>query len=61
MRNALLVGINRSNLLIAGTAAEAAANVLFDYSLIFGHFGMPRLGFNGAAYASVIAEFTACL
>jgi putative MATE family efflux protein len=58
MRNALLVGINRSNLLIAGTAAEAAANVLFDYSLIFGHFGMPRLHFNGAAYASVIAEFT---
>jgi putative MATE family efflux protein len=58
MRNALLVGINRSNLLIAGTAAEAAANVFFDYSFIFGHFGLPRLGFNGAAYASVIAEFT---
>jgi multidrug resistance protein, MATE family len=58
MRNALLVGINRSNLLIAGTAAEALANVYFDYTLIFGHFGMPRLGFNGAAYASVIAEFT---
>lgn len=58
MRNALLVGINRSHLLLAGTAAEAASNVFFDYTLIFGHFGMPRLGFNGAAYASVIAEFT---
>jgi Na+-driven multidrug efflux pump len=58
MRNALLVGINRSNLLVAGTAAEAIANVFFDYSLIFGHFGMPRLHFNGAAYASVVAEFT---
>ncbi len=58
MRNALLVGINRSSLLVAGTAAEAVANVFFDYTLIFGHFGMPRLGFNGAAYASVIAEFT---
>jgi putative MATE family efflux protein len=57
MRNALLVGINRSSLLIAGTAAEAIANVYFDYTLIFGHFGMPRMGFNGAAYASVIAEF----
>lgn len=51
-------GINRSSLLIAGTAAEAVANVYFDYTLIFGHFGMPRLGFNGAAYASVISEFT---
>ncbi len=57
MRNALLVGINRSSLLVAGTAAEAVANVYFDYTLIFGHFGMPRLGFNGAAYASVLAEF----
>ena len=27
-----------------------------DYCLIFGHFGLPALGFNGAAYASVIAE-----
>lgn len=58
MRNALLVGINHSNLLIGGTAAEAVANVFFDYALIFGHFGLPKLGFNGAAYASVIAEFT---
>lgn len=41
MRNALLVGINRSSLLILGTAAEAAANVFFDYTLIFGAFGMP--------------------
>jgi multidrug resistance protein, MATE family len=53
----LLVGINRSQLLVTGTAAEAAANVFFDYTLIFGHFGFPKIGFNGAAYASVIAEF----
>ena len=58
MRNALLVGINRSKLLIIGTAAEAAANALFDYGLIFGKLGMPQLGFNGAAVASIIAEFT---
>lgn len=57
MRNALLVGINRSRLLVVGTLAEALANVVFDYTLIFGHFGFPKLGFNGAAVASVIAEF----
>lgn len=57
MRNALLVGTNQSKYLIAGTAAEAISNVFFDYSLIFGHFGFPRLGFNGAAIASIIAEF----
>ena len=58
MRNALLVGINRSKLLIIGTAAEAVANVFFDYGLIYGKFGLPEIGFNGAAVASIIAEFT---
>ena len=58
MRNALLVGTNQSKYLIAGTAAETLANIFFDYTLIYGHWGFPELGFNGAAYASVIAEAT---
>jgi putative MATE family efflux protein len=58
MRNALLVGINQSRLLVIGTTAEAVVNVVFDYGLIFGKLGMPQLGFNGAAVASVLAEFT---
>lgn len=57
LRNALLVGTNQSRYMVMGTIAEAAANVLFDYTLIFGNWGMPELGFNGAAYASIIAEF----
>lgn len=57
MRNALLVGTNQSKLLIWGTLAETIANVVLDYGLIFGNLGLPALGFNGAAYASVIAEF----
>lgn len=57
MRNALLVGINQSKYLIAGTLAEAVANIFFDYTLIFGNLGFPALGFNGAAYASIISEF----
>lgn len=58
MRNALLVGISQTKLLFIAALAEAAMNVLADYALIFGHFGMPELGFNGAAYASIISEFT---
>jgi MATE family multidrug resistance protein len=57
MRNALLVGTNQSKYLIIGTATEAVTNVFFDYSLIYGKFGMPNLGFDGAAYASIISEF----
>jgi putative MATE family efflux protein len=58
MRNALLVGTNQSKYLVFGTLAEAIANIIFDYSFIFGHFGFPRLGLDGAAIASIIAEFT---
>src|SRR6188474_849958 len=58
MRNALLVGTNQTRLLVWGTLAEAITNIFFDYALIYGHFGMPELGFNGAAYASIIAEGT---
>ncbi len=56
MRNALLVGTNQSKYLVIGTATEAISNIFFDYALIYGKFGMPRMGFNGAAYASIISE-----
>jgi multidrug resistance protein, MATE family len=58
MRNALLVGTNQTRFLVWGTLSEAVANIFFDYSFIYGHFGMPEIGFNGAAYASIIAEGT---
>ena len=56
MRNALLVGTNQSQYLVIGTLAETIINIFFDYGLIYGHFGLAKMGFNGAALASVIAE-----
>ncbi len=61
MRNALLVGINQSRLLIIGTAVEAFTNIYFDYGFIYGKLGLPELGFNGAAYASIISEIAGLL
>jgi putative MATE family efflux protein len=58
MRNALLVGTNQTKLLVWGTLSEALVNISLDYGLIYGHFGLPKLGFSGAAYASIIAEAT---
>jgi len=54
--NALLVGTNQTRFLVWGTLSETLFNIFFDYSLIYGKFGLPQIGFNGAAYASIIAE-----
>ena len=56
MRNALLVGTNQSKFLVYGTLAETIVNIGLDYGLIFGHFGLPNMGFNGAAFSSIAAE-----
>ncbi len=61
MRNALLVGTNQSKYLPYGTAAETIINIVLDYAFIFGALGLPAIGFNGAAYASIIAEFAGML
>jgi multidrug resistance protein, MATE family len=61
MRNALLVGINQTKFLVWGTLSEALANIFFDYGFIYGKFGLPEIGFNGAAYASIIAEASGLL
>lgn len=56
MCNAFLVGTSNSRYMKYGFWIQAGLNILLDYTLIYGHWGMPRLGFNGAAWASVIAE-----
>jgi multidrug resistance protein, MATE family len=59
--NALLVSTNNSRYMKYGFMAQAGLNILLDYLLIFGHWGMPELGFKGAAYASVISEIAGLL
>ncbi len=55
--NAVLVSTLNSNKLIIGFFVQAVTNILLDYLLIFGHAGLPAMGFNGAAWSSVISEF----
>ena len=56
VRNSLLVGTNKSQLVLYGILVETLANIFLDYSFIYGHFGFPKMGFNGAAAASVFSE-----
>lgn len=56
MGNAFLVASLNSRYLMIGFICEALVNILLDYVFIYGHFGFPEMGFNGAAVASVIAE-----
>lgn len=51
-----LRGIKRVRLSVFGSLAGIALNVFFNYSLMFGKFGMPELGLNGAAWGTVISR-----
>lgn len=54
--NAFYIGITRTKILIVSTSLMAAVNILLDYLLIFGNFGLPAMGISGAAMATNIAE-----
>lgn len=53
---ALYTGIARTTFIIIDTLILAAVNIVLNYALIFGHFGLPALGIGGAGLASAIAE-----
>lgn len=55
------VGLAKTKVITYTTVVLAAVNIVFDYLLIFGKFGFPEMGIEGAAIASVIAEIFALL
>ena len=61
MQNAYLISLQQTKYLIIIAIVQSGLNLVLDYGLIFGKWGMPNLGFNGAAYASVVSEFIGML
>lgn len=58
---AFYIGIARTNVLMINSVVMALVNVVLDYGLIFGNFGLPEMGIGGAALASVISEAASTL
>ena len=62
--SAMLRSINKTRAPMVFTIISVLVNVLFNYLLIFGQFGLPALKANGAAIGTIIArivEFTLIL
>lgn len=49
-------GIGRTAILAFAIITMSVSNIFLNWVLIFGHFGFPALGIQGAAYASNTAE-----
>ena len=59
---AILQGIGFTNVIMATGIAGNFLNILLDWLLIFGKWGFPALGIEGAALATVISNlFSSCL
>ena len=55
------VGITRTRFLTINSVAMVAVNVVCNYALVFGNWGLPALGIAGAAIGSCIAEAVAAI
>lgn len=49
-------GVHRPMTVMVGTLIGNAVNILLDYAMIFGHWGFPAMGVEGAALATVIGS-----
>lgn len=54
---ALHMGLARTRAIIGSVLVIAAVNVGLNHLLIFGHYGLPAMGIEGAAWASLVAEY----
>ncbi|WP_244834065.1 MATE family efflux transporter [Clostridium sp. BJN0001] len=58
---AYIRSIKKIRIVVLASMASVAVNTGLNYVLIFGKFGMPKLGYIGAAIATVISVYVECI
>lgn len=61
MFRAFFVGITKTRILTVNSLIMVLSNVVLNYGLIFGNFGLPKMGIAGAALGTSIAELISLL
>lgn len=61
MFRAFYVGVARTKVLTVNAIVMSLVNVFADYTLIFGNWGFPKLGIEGAGIAAVLSEISSVL
>ncbi len=54
-------GRGQTRVVMTVDCTAAVLNVVLDYAWIFGRFGLPAMGIEGAAWATVISQWFRCL
>jgi len=56
-----LAALEHTAIILWGTLVMAPINALINYALIFGNWGFPEMGIQGAAIASLIVTVVTCI
>ena len=55
------MGIGRTKVNMVANTLGCSLNIVLNYAMIFGHWGVPEMGIAGAAYATLISGLVTCL
>ncbi len=58
---AFLIAVGKTRIVFVTSIVMSGVNIFFDYVLIFGEWGFPNLGVEGAALASMLADLSTLL
>lgn len=61
MFRAFYIGTTQTRTLTLNSIVMVTSNILFNWILIFGHFGIPAMGITGAAIGSSLAELVSLI